>query len=168
MKFEYIKESDKIAFKFKNEIICLDEFLIVDDKVGDVKDKDGKRLFVALFGDRSMLALVNSFAKECCTRNISNIKTFGPQDYIEGVGNIMLSNYLDKIIKMFKVYLKEECIDVIKNLKTEQDVAKNIEDFKNKIKLLDNVLEESVKIKEYYKNFQNLKNKEIAEIEKMF
>lgn len=176
---EFIMNENRLAFKTNDEIIYLDEFLDININYTYciVKDKDGKILYELEYKYNDDCDFVdpivlkeqycNLFMAYYCNKKI-DLKKQGPQRIVLGSSNIMLSNYIDKIIKLFKVYLKEECIKDIKTLNSEQKVAKRVEKFKNDIKLLDEALEESKKMKETSKDFQNYKNKKIKEIENLF
>lgn len=176
---EYIMKGNKLAFKLNDEIICLDDFLDINVNYTYciVKDKDDKILYEIKYNYNNDCDFVDPivlkeqycklFMAYYCDKKI-DLKKRGPQRIVLGISNIMLSNYLDKIIKLFKVYLKEECINDIKTLNSEQKVAKRVEKFKNDIKLLDEALEESKKMKETSKDFQNYKNRKIKETENLF
>ncbi len=170
---KFIRQGNRLAFKFKNEIIYLDEFLDFDvyNNYCIVSDKDRTILYEIEYkyvdiGNKDMTILkayfCNRFIASYCDNDIDLITT-GPRRINESISNIMFSNYIDKIIKLFKVYLKEKCM-----LNGEQNLDKRVEKFKNDIQLLDKGLEESAKIKEECKNFEKIKNKVIENIEKMF
>lgn len=167
---KFIKENNRLAFKYKDEIIYIDEFLIVD--INGVKDKDARFLYKANVA-RNKEDNIEHFIWNYCNNKVLFSHTNAKKN-LNMIYNLILSNYLDKIIKLFKVCLKERCIEMVRYvdyMEGHKLIKYYIEGFKNEIKTLDKILEESEKIKADYNKLQSLKNekiKEIEEIEKMF
>ncbi len=144
---KFIKEADnRLAFKFKNEIIYLDEFLIVDNY--SVSDKDGRCLYKS-DAERKEEFIVELFIWNYCNDKVLFDQTNSCK-YFNKIDNLMHSNYLDKIIKLFKVGLKQSCIKSVRYVHfTEGQKLINyyVQEFEGKVKTLDKFLEKSVKIK---------------------
>ncbi len=143
---KFIKEADRLAFKFKNEIIYLDEFLIVDRN--SVSDKDGRCLYKSDV-EREEEFIIYLFVWNYCNDKVLFDQTNSCK-YLNKIDNLMHSNYLDKIIKLFKVGLKQSCIKSVRYVHfTEGQKLINyyVQEFEDKVKTLDKFLEKSVKIK---------------------
>ncbi len=180
---EFINNNGKLAFKYKDELINIDDFLyFYESEKVDYDDYykssyDNEAYLYKEIGDKKKNILYSYQDSESRKFLLNDFLLNMSKDDAK-INEIFLSNKYDldldlnKLYKLYKIYLKELYSLYINNSNNEKQMNDFVTMYKNKIKFIDETYAKSIVLKQGYKEEQeklkNLKNKKLEELENLF
>lgn len=179
----FINNNGKLAFKYKDELIYIDDFLyFYESEKVDYDDYykssyDNEAYLYKEIGDKKKNILYSYQDSESRKFLLNDFLLNMSKDDTK-INEIFLSNKYDldldlnKVYKLYKIYLKELFSLYINNSNNEKQMNDFVTMYKNKIKFIDETYAKSIVLKQGYKEEQeklkNLKNKKLEELENLF
>lgn len=179
----FINNNGKLAFKYKDELIYIDDFLyFYESEKVDYDDYykssyDNEAYLYKEIGDKKKNILYSYQDSESRKFLLNDFLLNMSKDDAK-INEIFLSNKYDldldlnKLYKLYKIYLKELYSLYINNSNNEKQMNDFVTMYKNKIKFIDETYAKSIVLKQGYKEEQeklkNLKNKKLEELENLF